>query len=91
MLIPDDPRAIESIARRADRGRLDSTINKNGDRVTESPNDAKENIFKRRKVVVNGPWYIFFVSLPIDDSSVFVSVREFEAAKELDKYGVDVK
>lgn len=91
MLIPDDPRAIESIARRADRGRLDSTINKNGDRVTESPNDAKENIFRRRKVVEYGPWYIFFVSLPIEGSSVFVSVRKFEAAKELEKYGVDVK
>ena len=91
VLILEDPRAIESKARRADMGRLDSSMNMNGDRVTESPSDAKENIFKRRKVVVNGPWYIFSVSLLIEGSNFFLSILEFEVAKELEKYGVDVK
>ena len=91
MLRLEDPRAIEIRARRADTGRLDSSMNMNGDRVTESPNDAKENIFKRRNVVVNGPWYIFSVLLLIEGSNFFVSMLEFEAAKELEKYGVDVK
>ena len=89
VLILEDPRAIETKARRADTGRLDSSMNMNGDRVTESPNDAKENIFKRRKVVVNGPWYIS-VSLLIEGSNFFASMPECEA-KELEKYGVDVK
>jgi hypothetical protein len=91
VLILEDPRAIEIKARRADTGRLDSSMNMNGDRDTESPNDAKENIFKRRKVVVNGPWYIFSVSLLIEGSNFFASISEFEAAKELEKYGVEVK
>ena len=91
VLILEDPRAIETKARRADTGRLDSSMNMNGDRVTESPNDAKENIFKRRKVVVNGPWYIFSVSLLIEGSNFFASMAECEVAKELEKYGVDVK
>ena len=88
VLILEDPRAIESKARRADMGRLDSSMNMNGDRVTESPNDAKENIFKRRKVVANGPWYIFSVFLLIEGTNFFVSMLEFE---ELEKYGVDAK
>ena len=87
----EDPRAIEAKARRADMGRLDSSMNMNGDRDTESPNDAKENAFKRRKVVVNGPWYIFSVSFLIEVSNLFASMPEFEAAKELEKYGVVVK
>lgn len=91
VLILEVPRAIEIKARRADVGRLDSSMNRNGDRVTESPNDAKENIFKRRKVVANGPWYIFVsFSLLIEGSNFFASIPEFEA-KELEKYGVDVK
>ena len=91
VLILEDPRAIETKARRADTGRFDSSMNMNGDRVTESPNDAKENIFKRRKVVVNGPWYISSVFLLIEGSNdFFASMSECEA-KELEKYGVDVK
>ena len=89
MLTLEDPRAIETKARRANIGRLDSSMNMNGDRVTESPKDAKENIFRRRKVVVNGPWYIS-VSLVIVGSKFFASMPEFEV-KELKKYGVDVK
>lgn len=81
--------AIETKARRANVGRFESSINMNGDRVTESPRDAKENIFKRRKVVANGPWYIA-ASLLIVGSDFFASMLEFEA-KELEKYGVDVK
>jgi hypothetical protein len=81
--------AIETKARRANVGRLDSSMNMNGDRVTESPRDAKENIFKRRKVVANGPWYIS-ASLLIVGSNFFAWMFEFEA-KELEKYGVDVK
>ena len=92
VLILEDPRAIETRARRANTGRFDSRMNMNGDRVTESPNDAKENIFKRRKVVVSGPWYISPVSLLIEGcSDFFASMPECEAAKELEKYGVDVK
>ena len=91
VLILEDPRAIETKARRADAGRLDSSMNMNGDRVTESPNDAKENIFRRRKVVVNGPWYIFSDSLLTEGSNFFASTLEFEAVKELEKNGVDVK
>ena len=90
VLILEEPRAIETKARRANKGRLDSSMNMNGDRVTESPNDAKENIFKRRKVVVNGPRYIS-VSLLIEGSNFFASMPECDVAKELEKYGVDVK
>jgi hypothetical protein len=90
VLILEDPRAIESKARRADMGRLDSNMNMNGERDTESPNDAKENIFKRRKVVANGPWYIFSVALLIEGSDFFASMLEFEEL-EKEKYGVDVK
>ena len=91
VLILEDPRAIEIKARRAVKGILDSSMNMNGDRDTESPNDAKENIFRRRKVVVNGPWYIFSVSLLIEGSNFFASMLEFAAAKELENFGVDVK
>lgn len=55
VLILEDPRAIETKARRANTGRFDSSTNMNGARVRESPRDAKENIFRRRKVVVKGP------------------------------------
>lgn len=89
MLRLEDPRAIETKARRANIGRLDSSMNMKGDKVTESPKDAKENNFKRRKVVVNGPWYVS-VSLLIEGSNFFASMLEFET-KELEKYGVDVK
>lgn len=90
VLVLEHPIATEIKARRADTGRFASSMNMNGDRVTESPNDAKENIFKRRKVVVNGPWYIS-VSLLIEGSNFFASMPECEPAKELEKYGVDVK
>ena len=88
VLILVDPRAIDIKARRANTGRLDSSMNMNGARVTESPNDDKENIFKRRKVAAIGPWYII-VFLLIGSSNFFASMPE--AAKELEKYGVDVK
>ena len=84
----EDPRAIEIKARRADTGRPDSSMNMNGDRVTESPNDAKENIFKRRNVVANGPWYIS-VCLLIEGSNFFASMPECDSAAK--EYGVDVK
>lgn len=85
----EDPRAIETKARRANVGRFDSSMNMNGARVTESPRDAKENIFRRRKVLVKGPWYRL-VSLLFVGSSFFASMPGFEA-KELEKYRDDVK
>jgi hypothetical protein len=81
----EDPRAIEIKARRADVGRFDSSMNMNGAKVTESPKDAKENIFNRRKVLVMGPWY--------KSGSLFNVGCNFFAsmlAKELIKDRVDV-
>jgi len=78
VLILEDPRAIEIKARRAKVGRFEFSMNMNGDTVKESPNDAKENIFKRRKVVDSGPWYV----LLIEGSNFFASAKV---------YGVDVK
>ena len=85
VLILEDPRAIETRARRANTGRFDSSMNMKGDSVTESPKDAKENIFRRRKVVVKGPWYRLVSLLIVPGSNFFASIEELE------KHGVDAK
>ena len=42
---------------RADVGRDDSTMKRKGAMVNVRPSEASENILRRRKVCVKGPWY----------------------------------
>ena len=63
VLRPEVPRAIPASANLALMGRPDSTTKRMGVNEIERPMEARENIFRLRKGVVNGPLYTYLSSV----------------------------
>lgn len=70
VLMADVLTAMHARDMRATVGRLDSMMKKNGEITAVAPNEERERILSRLKVVVIGPWYSSCPGLGVVDAAV---------------------